>query len=518
MRSRIKWVKIFAMLSLSLGPAACEGCSNAAIFVGDAEAIEVDIFEQVDEGEDLQETGEIFPEEPTTDTPVEISETDEIEYEAMGCDMSAFDETAWSKVFATNNNAEPWQEHLIRETFDCNYITAGDSDELPGGGNDAWVLKLDRSGNVMWERTYSIGGSGPDIRSLALARDLGYVIGGAWGSSPSTSWMMKLDEGGNVLWHKIYRHVRQGGDIAVIEEDQGGGFVACGSITEGEWIETHTIGYYIIRIDDDGQVLWSKQFGDSSPTYSCSSIEQIPGGDLIVAGSVYSSGDDENDVFAQRLRADGTVVWQKRFLRETLDLPIGLLLAPDGGYVLAAQSYSPAEDEGDAWFLKLDTYGGVVLQEAIGGEVDDCPLSMASVGNDGYILCGRTLSFGAGGDDSWLLRVDSEGRIFWQKSYGGEQDDICLDIQSTTDGGFIVSGTTDSFGSNNLWIMRIDANGIISDSCPSGIGADTTAVVQETFAEAEDISIPVFDWDVIVDDLEIVPAYSFSAIETQCER
>jgi hypothetical protein len=523
MKQRDRWVIVLAMLALSLDSAASQGCGRMTVFVGDAETIEAELVERSEERDDRQESGDPWPEEPITDVLSEISEIDEVdsEDEAIGCNVGPFEETAWSKVYATNDNTDPWLSYSVRETFDGSYVVAGDSDESLHGWRDAWVLKLDRCGNVIWEGEYGkTVGVGPDISYLALTRDLGYVVG-------SKSSMMKLAAGGNVSWSKSYRHQGQGVEdynyIAVIKEIQGGGFAACGTIWEMFIRDIYSIGYLIMRIDEGGQVVWSKKFYDHSADYysadySCSSMEQMPNGDLIVAGDAWMWDDDNSDVYVQRLSADGTVSWKRRYRRDTEDEAVGLHLAPDGGYVLAANAYSHGESGWDAWFMKLDADGGLLLQETIGGEMSDRLFAMATVGDDGYILCGETFSFGAGEDDAWLVRLDSGGNVLWQKSYGGAQDDNCLDVQPTTDGGFIVTGFTDSFGANNLWVMKLDANGNISDSCPPGLGVDTAAVVQETFAEAEVIFITMLDWDLIVEDLDITPAESTSAVETQCAR
>jgi hypothetical protein len=111
--------------------------------------------------------------------------------------------------------------------------------------------------------------------------------------------------------------------------------------------------------------------------------------------------------------------------------------------------------------LKLDANGNVQWQKTYGGTYDDYANSIQQTSDGGYIVAGRTYSFGAGYADVWVLKLDASGNVQWQKTYGGTYDDYANSIQQTSDGGYIVAGVTKSFraGNADVWVLKLDASG-----------------------------------------------------------
>jgi len=134
----------------------------------------------------------------------------------------------------------------------------------------------------------------------------------------------------------------------------------------------------------------------------------------------------------------------------------------DGGYIVAGHTLSFGVGDRDFWVLKLDEEGNVEWQKAYGGSDYDWATSIQQTDDGGYIVAGYTFSFGAGGYDFWVLKLNENGNVEWQKTYGGSDDEEAYSINQTDDGGYIVAGgSTYSFepGGYDVWVLKLDEEG-----------------------------------------------------------
>jgi len=133
----------------------------------------------------------------------------------------------------------------------------------------------------------------------------------------------------------------------------------------------------------------------------------------------------------------------------------------DGGFIVAGYTDSFGAGSSDFWVLKLDADGNVSWQKTYGGSSYDHAESIQQTADGGYIVAGRTNSFGAGNYDLLVLKLDASGNVLWQKTYGGEQMDGAFSVQQTSDGGYIIGGMTESFNveSGDAWVLKLDGNG-----------------------------------------------------------
>ena len=136
------------------------------------------------------------------------------------------------------------------------------------------------------------------------------------------------------------------------------------------------------------------------------------------------------------------------------------------------------------WILKLDQAGTVSWQKTYGGSGYEYAYSIQQTSDGGYIVAGDTSSFGAGDDDMWILKLDQDGTVSWQKTYGGVSgDDHAHSIQQTTDGGYIVAGYTDVLWGwrSDMWILKLDQTGNVSwQKTYGGTDFDEAYSIQQT--------------------------------------
>ncbi len=328
-----------------------------------------------------------------------------------------FSPTAWAGQWAkTYGGTGDDLAYSIQQTINGGYVAAGSTNSFGTGNYDSWVLKLDVNGGIVWQKTY--GGTGDDyVNFIRQNANGGYIMAGKTGS---------FGAGGYDVW--------------------------------------------LLRLYSDGAIRWQKSYGGAADEFA-SSIRQTSDGAYIMAGSTNSFGAGGYDAWLLRLYADGTIRWQKTYGSTGDDYGSSIQQTLDGGYIMAGSTNSPGAQGHDMWVLKLDVNGGIVWQKTYGGAGDDYADSvqqtMKTMGvPDGYIVAGKSYSFGAGGADPWVVKLDLNGNILWQKTYGGNGDDYANSIQQTSDGGYIMSGGTASFvtGGTELsdaFLLKLDTMGTV---------------------------------------------------------
>ena len=142
-----------------------------------------------------------------------------------------------------------------------------------------------------------------------------------------------------------------------------------------------------------------------------------------------------------------------------------MLLHPDGGISLVG--YYGVDQSFDAWILRLRANGTVVWKKRYGGSDSDGFYDVVSTGNETCLVAGVTRSFGNGEADGWAAEIDDAGRALWQRTYGGEARDTFIGLVATGNDELMAYGKTESFGSGGLdgWLVGFDANGVPPAGC-----------------------------------------------------
>ena len=151
--------------------------------------------------------------------------------------------------------------------------------------------------------------------------------------------------------------------------------------------------------------------------------------------------------------------WIKTFGGTSSDWGYSVQQTTDGGYIITGGTGPSMVN--DVWLIKTDNAGNKMWDRTNGGTSEDFGLSVQETTDGGYIITGTTRSFGAGGYDVWLIKIDNAGDEMWNRTFGGTEDELGFSVQQTTDGGYIVTGTTSSFGVGNydVWLIKTDKDG-----------------------------------------------------------
>lgn len=218
-------------------------------------------------------------------------------------------------------------------------------------------------------------------------------------------------------------------------------------------------------------IAWARSFGGTGYDNPLE-IVPSPEGGAVVVGFTDSFGAGSNDVWVLKLSKFGGVEWQKTYGGENSDVGTAITESPDGGYVIAGwtMSYGPSNLNG--WVIKLNNTGEIQWQKTYGESQADSFYAISPTSDQGYVIAGATQSFGAVGNDMWLVRVDGSGNVIWSKSYGGSGSDIAHSVIQSSDGGFVIVGSTESFGAgaHDVWVRKVDASGNLNWQMVEGGG------------------------------------------------
>ena len=265
---------------------------------------------------------------------------------------------------------------------------------------------------------------------------------------------------------------------------------------------------------------WAIIYGGSDFNFDWArSIQQTSDGGYIVAGSTESFGAGGIDFWVLKLTSTGEIEWQRTYGGIYWDETYSIQQTSDGGYIVAGFTLSFGAGDDDSWILKLNSAGAIEWQHTYGGSKDDKFRSIQQTSDGGYIVAGDTASFGAVNNNFWILKVDSSGDIEWQRAYGGNSGDYAYSIQQTSDGGYIVAGYTLSFGveSSDFWILKLGSSGDIEwQHTYGGDFVDHAYSIQQTSDGGYIVAGETGSFGINYDDLFIIKLYSDGDIDSSC--
>jgi hypothetical protein len=237
-----------------------------------------------------------------------------------------------------------------------------------------------------------------------------------------------------------------------------------------------------ISCGETTSVEWERTYGGSNTDWAWA-VEQTRDGGYIIAGSTESYGSGESDAWLVKTDERGNEQGSKTYGGHYGDGAFWVQQSSDGGYILAGYTDSFGAGGEDLWLLKTDEAGREEWSQTYGGEDDDLAYCVQETPDGGYIAAGVTQSYGAGGCDLWLIKINATGKQQWAKTFGGARYDLATCVQPTSDGGYVLAGTTSSFGagSQDLWVVKVNCEGEEEWNKTFGTASDEGASsIQET--------------------------------------
>ena len=311
--------------------------------------------------------------------------------------------------------------------------------------------------------------------SVQQTTDGGYIMTGATNSNASGVYLIKTDGNGIEQWSKNFGGYSGGSSV---QQTTDGGYIISGfTISFGSYDDD----VYLIKTDDNGVEQWSKTFGGTSSEEG-RSVQQTTDGGYIIAGSTESYGNvNDADVYLIKTDGNGIEQWSKTFGGTELDVAYSVQQTTDGGYTITGHTRDSGYDE--FYLIKTDGNGIEQWSKTFGGNGFAVGLSGQQTTDGGYIMTGATNSIGGGLADVCLIKTDGSGIEQWSKTFGGTEVEQCFSVQQTTDGGYIIAGDTESFGNGgrDVYLIKTDGNGVEQWSKTfGGIADDEGKSVQQT--------------------------------------
>lgn len=354
-----------------------------------------------------------------------------------------------------------------------------------------------------WAATYG-GGYNDSAASIQQTDDGGYIVAGrtdSFGAGHIDIWVLKLRPDSTVEWQKTYG----GGDWDVadfIQQTADGGYIVAGKTKS---FGAGRVDFLVLKLRQDGTVEWQKTYGGAGEEWTASVQQSDDGGYIVVGDTCASFGAGHIDMWVLKLQPDGSVEWQKSYGGSDAGSGLSIWQTGDGGYIVAGHTDSFGAGGLDAWVLKLELDGIVEWQKTYGGKSNDVAHPIRQTSDGGYIVIGETESFGAGDVDLWVLRLRPDGTVEWQRAYGGELFDFGHSIQQTSDGGYVAAGYTGSFYARipDLWVLKLGPDGSISPACDfiydvNTSGADSDATILDSSASVQDSNASPRDSEAVV--------------------
>ena len=382
-----------------------------------------------------------------------------------------------------------------------------------------------------FERTYG-GLYDEEVKCVITASDSTYVLCGYScsfnGNTSKDAYVLKVDSVGTIVWAHTFGAAYDQFLFSVCETSDGG-FLFGGYSDNTLGMSGHD--YYVLKLDKNGNLMWSKSFGGMGADYICA-VREMSDGSLILAGVSNSHGAGLYDAYAVKMTAAGSVLWAKYYgdsynqsFNDIRELPNGHFIA--SGYTFGTMVIGGGHD---SWVVEIDANGNLINTLSLGGSVDETAYGAIVLNSGDVIFAGHTSSGISGSNvdshffrtssdlsavkwqkrirvsnesvrvnilsntssngfvaclysvnniDAHLVKCDQNGNIIWSNNFGGSNSELITAVFESYDQGYILSGYTTSFGvsGKDIYLIKTDANGKVPlNNCTAPLQYTTTAI------------------------------------------
>ena len=373
----------------------------------------------------------------------------------------------------------------VVNTTDGGYAVLGHAQSMNGDvtnksneSYDYWVLKFDTTNQLQWQKTY--GGSDDDRGTdLIQTSDGGYaVIGKSKSNDLDVSenagfddfWVSKLDSSGSISWEYTFGFAGSDTPYSIIQTNDNG-YLLSGvldvSASNGQG-DRNSIGsrhaggdYWVIKLNANGVKQWSNYYGGSFTDTAYDAIQTEDDGYIIIGSSDSDDVDISNprgsyDFWVIKISDTGTLVWEKSFGGSEIDEAHAISKTADGNYLIVGDTRSSDLDisqnngAADLWVMKITPDGTLLWEKTLGGSSFDVGRSISKTQDNGFLISGSSrstngnLTSNKGQNDAWVVKINSNGNLEWQKAIGGSEVDFFYDVVELNDQTIVVVGDSNS--------------------------------------------------------------------------
>ena len=375
----------------------------------------------------------------------------------------------WNRTFGGTGNDYGYS---IVKTTDNGYAIAGITNVLGSAIPDALLIRTDANGIALWNKTF--GGPAADYTyNIVQTSDGGFALAGytqSTGAGERDVWLLKTDANGVLMWNKTY-----GGPVDEISQGfmqtADGGFALIGGTSPTYFANgTGTSDLLLIKTDSSGNLQWNKTYANETYGNYLSGaggnlgfavIQSSDGGFVLGSAATLASGAGAHDFVLTKTDSQGNVQWFKTYGGNATDILRALISTKDAGYAMVGYTNSFGAGGYDIWMVKVNSAGTMQWNKTFGGPLNELTgwNNFIQTTDGGYAIACTTASFGAGSNDFWLVKTDSYGNMQWSKTFGGTASDSAFCIVQTKDGTYTIVGQTQSFGAGNYDVYLVKVSG-----------------------------------------------------------
>ena len=357
--------------------------------------------------------------------------------------------------------------YSVIQTYDKGYAISGTTSSSGNGNTDAFILKTDSLGILLWHKTF--GGINVDqAYSIKETADTGLIIAGytnSFGHGGYDMYVIKTNKQGDTLWTKTYGGTNWDFAYSIEQTNDKGYIITGGTYSYGNGNED----MYLVKIDSVGDTLWTKTYGGINDE-EAKSVKQTSDSGYVITGYTKSFGAGNSDIYYIKTNIQGDTLWTKTVGNIGVDMGTSIIQKIDGGYALAGYVYDTALSVNQA--ITINTTGnGDIIWTMKNGAPNDAASNTIIQANDGKLVWAGKLNLG-GQNDIYLYKYGLTANWIFSTTFGtsnGNEEAFC--IQQTSDLGYIIVGTTNGigFGLNDIFLVKTDSTGFSSGSIVIGI-------------------------------------------------
>jgi len=345
----------------------------------------------------------------------------------------------------------------VHQTIDGGYIIGGSTNIDSLTTNHCLLIKTDEDGALDWSKILFYGVDGI-IYSISQTSDSGFILTGMTrGINGHFDWdilVVKTDQNGNVQWTKdIGDSTNQSGQSIIETSDHG--YILCGSL----FYNSTLYGAPVVKLDSVGNIIWSNYYGVNQVG---NQIFETSNGDFVIGGTV-----DGSNLSLLKINQNGNLMFNKEYQTYSLNNIVSFVPTNDNGFAIVGTSKDPLGNGSyyDFLLLKADFGGNPLWAKCYGGSGDEMGFSINVLSSGGFVLAGRSQPYNSFDVDGCIIKTDSLGNMLAAKGFGGFGYEELHSIKSTIDSGFILTGGTNSFGNNELHVYLVKTDSLFNSGC-----------------------------------------------------
>ncbi len=301
-------------------------------------------------------------------------------------------------------------------------------------------------------------------KAVRQTTDGGFIIAGtttSYGSGGRDILVLKTDSIGDTVWTKTFGGAVDNEYGYCIEQTTDGGYIVSGVASSFADVAGDI---YILKLTPMGDTTWTRTYGGMGTEWGAF-VQQTTDGGYIVAGQTPAFGAGGYDAYLVKLNANGTVLWTKTYGGTGIEIGLAVAQTADGGYILTGEIGTYGAGAGDFYLLKTDSNGNVTWTKAYGRSGTEAGVSVKQTTDGGYIIAGTSENtLGPLGPDMCLIKTNAVGDTLWAKLYGSAVIDECYEVIQTTDGGYIMCGKSFGFsasGDFDVYVVKVNSQGVV---------------------------------------------------------